>query len=760
MRVPTFLLLILLSSLLVPQGAAARDDRAQGNAAAPRAPRKNYAFLHDSAAWVTKAFKQAQARLDADDAPGAIRLLQEVVDERYYREAGAAGPTAEGLRASAPNVVSVRGTLVYEGAWIVARHQLASLPSEAREVYRREFGGAAQSAFDQALERRSLEDLREVARRFLPLPAGKSAALMLCDLALERGDADEALEWLESLEDLEEVAGVRGEDEQAQRKARIRRHAWALAGDPASREALEAALLASPPEAPDFRSIDPRWLAVERTADAWRTSGGSASRAALPPALGARLTLRWAPEGQLVDTAEPNPRQSERTSVLLPPRAATDGAHVFVSDGAALFVVALPSGKLVAERTYPEGDIISLSMTADRRAELGFIEGHCITLVPLAGRQLVVVTIPDATSFEGRLLARSYDSEPERRSDRLMAFWWDGTALDAAWELGPDVESDDDSLLTTMRLHGAPAFYRGRLWCSGLRSSPASKDQWETWLVSVDPATGQVLTATNTATGTPVRRGRFDEVIPSSPTCARGRVVHTTSVGVVTAVDATDGRIRWAHRYDRDIQLEQERRTTRHHAVGVRHAAFHNEPPLQALGRVFVAPTDGTQLLILMNRPRLKERALLVATPGRTEIAEGFHAETIIGLTPASREAPPRLVLTGRGAAATPPGPMTVTLGALDGTWDEHCWRAVDPTGLSEPFGRGLVTEGEIYVPTRAGIVVLDPATGRDLAVLDRTHIPEELRDLAAEMPYGNLIPVPGRGLVAVSATTISYWSK
>ena len=46
------------------------------------------------------------------------------------------------------------------------------------------------------------------------------------------------------------------------------------------------------------------------------------------------------------------------------------------------------------------------------------------------------------------------------------------------------------------------------------------------------------------------------------------------------------------------------------------------------------------------------------------------------------------------------------------------------------------------------------------LARYDRDDIPVALRKTAPQAPYGNLIPGPGRGLVAVSASTIAFWAK
>jgi hypothetical protein len=67
-------------------------------------------------------------------------------------------------------------------------------------------------------------------------------------------------------------------------------------------------------------------------------------------------------------------------------------------------------------------------------------------------------------------------------------------------------------------------------------------------------------------------------------------------------------------------------------------------------------------------------------------------------------------------------------------------------------------------VPTAQGIVIYEVFDRNGdqshyLGILNREDIPAGMQD-APPQPYGNLIAIPGRGLVAVSATTIAVWAR
>ena len=68
-------------------------------------------------------------------------------------------------------------------------------------------------------------------------------------------------------------------------------------------------------------------------------------------------------------------------------------------------------------------------------------------------------------------------------------------------------------------------------------------------------------------------------------------------------------------------------------------------------------------------------------------------------------------------------------------------------------------------MPQEHGIAVFElEDRNRDgshfLALLDQNAFDPKLAASVQGRPYGNLIPIPGKGLVSVNATSIAFWAK
>ncbi len=749
-RALAFSLLLGLIALGSPGRVSARD---KGFGAAGPVPEKNYSFVHDEVEWVVGAFRSAAAAAAEGRWAQAVRDLQRVVGTEEEPPPGQEPASGDAV----PAVLAVNGSTTYEGAWIVARHQIVRWGDAAVAAHEAEFGGAARDLLDAAIARQDPRLLALAARRYLPTKAGRAAALLRVDLALEAGDTDMALGVLQALEDLEEVSTESAELLEPWRAARIARHARALAKTAEDVAPLVKALRTDPRRALGLDGAMAYMADEAPLLTDWRTTGGNAARSGTPAALGTRFKWAWSLTDVLADKRDPFLQEFDHPSVFLPPRAATSGPHAFISDGQDIHVIDIEAGKEITFASIPGlSPPLRNDHGRDLRERYGLIEGHALTLLTSReaglpeGQQLLIAAISDGEAFP---VTADGDDRREPRDDRLVAFRFDGKELHPHWIAGG--EDASPGLEANTRLYGAPLLYRGLLWSAAIRPAMASGDQWEAWLVALDPRSGRARHRVHVGTGTPVRRARIDEVIPTSPAGQHGRIVVGTAIGMLAAIDADTARVSWLYRYDREVDPLRERRNANTPSPGQRPTGFSNEPPVLALGRCFAAPIDGRDMLILMNRPRLDARVLLSDSLGREVPGiANMSIEAVAGVI-SNQQA---LVIVGRGQEKDElPGPIVAVWDPLQRV---ERWRETGPTrdGL-ELFGRALVTPEEVFVSTPGGIAIYDLASGEDLGVLDHKDLPEGLR-ATLTAPFGNLIPIPGKGILAVSATTVTFWKR
>jgi len=755
-RLPARLLVLGALLLAAPVALSETEDGA--------VPVENTSHVSDDVPWVVQAFERADEAVGKEDWTGAVRLLQSVVDAQ--RDASDEG-------AAAPYVVPVFGSAVYEGAWIVAHARILAAGEKALEAYAAEFGPVAQSLLDAGVARRDAARLAVVADRFLPLAQGRTAALLLADLALEVGDVDACLTWLQRLEDLEEAGGEPEARIAPWRRARIRRQAAALAR-PERREEVEALLAEEArPETPPARRygpVPPAWRREEALPDGWTTTGGGPSRALRPPAAGRSFELAWwrPLEGGVEPPGPDEEVERARPSPWIPTRAVTADGVAFVCDGSRVEVWDLAVGRPLAppyELKDAQDEVLSRVEQTDAREELGLLEGFSLTLGPENdGARILYVAAPDPERRDWGYGERREDRvEAQRRDDRIEALQWrpDRHRLRHLWTAG-GVTSDVETL-PAVRLYGAPLLYRGRLWVAGVRPARGAEHQADAWLFGLSPRTGEVEVRTYLGSGTPVRPGRPDEAIPSSPAGACGRVVVSTSLGIVAAVDARTGRVHWLYRNDRGlVGGGRLRRLQGEEDATPRETGFANGPPLIAFERVWVAPTDGTQICCLFDRPRGPERKLRSWRRDRRDDFVDFAAEQLVGLVPQAGDDPfPVLVVVGRGESSEgqPPAAIAKGIDALRPSWNR--WEAFATTGDGpEPFGTALLTTGELFVPTRHGICVFALEDGSDLATIDVGSVPPRLETLRTPDVFlsGNVVPAPGLGLLVLGPTHAVLW--
>ncbi len=743
-----FLALLLLTTL-----------PALGDIGAEEIPEENSSTVSEDARVLRDTFDAVDQAVAGGDWNTAVRQLQTIIDAERDPKAP---------RQATAWVLPVRGRSVYEGAWIVARHRIARGGAEALAAYAAEYGRTATDLLRDASAARDPDGLAYVAQHYLPLPSARTAVLALADLALEAGDRDGALGWLDRLADVEAVSTEGAKAWAPWRRARQARAAAAQARAGAM-EAVQAHLLradgeAAPPEE-RFAPIPAPLRARPEPIRGWPMRGGRAARDAVAPALGEQFQLAWfnsLESGRIPD--EPSAVQlRDRPSTWHPTGCVTDGRTAFAFDGKKLYAFDVKSGRRRAA-PFPvasaSGDALYRFRDPDRepRDELGLLQSHTLTLGPMTSTgRLIYVAAPHPNASVG---GWSYE---EGRHDRLVAVVYDGMAFEQVFDVG-GMSWDELGQTTDTRLYGSPVLYRGRLWIAAIRPTPSATDQAEAWLLALEPRTGKIEIETYLGLGPPVRRGRVDEAIPTSPAAARGRVVVGTSLGIVAAVDADDGRPQWLLRYERGAVAQgRSRRLGSLRDTAPRLSGFRNQPPVLALERTFVAPTDGPHLLCLFDRPRGAGRELVSWRLHRRLDFRDFAAEQIVAAQDGDGSHPPRLILAGKGRSTEGdvPAPIAVALDALRPP--RVLWTATATTGDGgEPYGRAVATDAELFVPTRHGISVYSTVDGRDRATLDVSNLPDEWASLLPTDvgPYGNLIAVPGKGLLAVNESLVAFWRR
>lgn len=724
--------------------ASARPTRAgEGSVAGARPPAENSCYVPDDRDETRRDAATADEALATHDLITAVRALQRM----------AGGPHDA--------VVSTGEAGVFEGVEFAAHLRVVAAGAACLDAYEREFGVVAEGELNHALAARDERGLARVVQTYRPCAAARRAALLLADLAIERADSDEAFEQLDGLEDLEDAAAPDLDAAVAGwRLARRLRAVAALAKDRPTFARAAAAIRAGG----EGDLARPDRLRAAPSPD-WPTTGGDATRSRVAPALGPRLRhtsseyLGLRPPSALEEygLAQPSP--------WIAPRAVVANGLIYVSDGRALRVFDVGTGayRLAVMPFAPHADPEAGTPAAGRasRRRFGWIEGHGLTV---DGARIFVALTEERDASR----SREPDEEPvdaaapAQSADRTAAFdLVDGTLV-ARWTRGGRI--DTPGLASGMRLYGTPLLYRGAIHVTGLRPSGKTRDRLEAWHVALDPSTGDVRSATFLGVGGPIRRGRDDEAMPASCAAAHGRVVVVTSLGIAAAVDAISGRTRWSCRYDRgrpdgddlghrldDSREESDRRTS-----------FANEPPIVVDGRVLMAPTDSRHVFALADRPRGRARALRLWRRHRVDDFRNLAVEQLVGAVGLADTDAPVLVLVGKGHELEG-SPHTAVVGLDPATGSMRWERALPVTRDPEPYGRALVTAGEVYVSTRDGIARYRVEDGADLPFLDAAAIEKDGGDASDAygetfQPVGNLVPIPGHGLVALNPESISIW--
>ena len=344
-----------------------------------------------------------------------------------------------------------------------------------------------------------------------------------------------------------------------------------------------------------------------------------------------------------------------------------------------------------------------------------------------AGRGPQLVGIPRFTlsAADGRLYARLGTSatgrsaaDVERRSllvclDLATAKTvWDLTPGDDSWAFESEPVVDGDFLYVAMRhsevrpqLH--VACYEQPTLSSANRRSP--KLRWRTLVASAETAAG----------------GMQDEATHQLLTLQNGTIYCSTNLGVIGAVDAETGRIRWVTRYPRIRRIAIE--TTGHNAPLLTRDLC---PALASDGRVFCAPADGAVILALD------------ATNGELMWSAEMPADVSHFLGASGDE----LIVGGDQLRW-----YDADNGRLRAAWPDQPRGGESMRG----YGRGLLAGDQVLWPTRGAIYVFSRRLGSDdIPRMERTPIAiAALHGISG----GNLLVADGYLVVASSDKIIAF---
>ncbi len=486
--------------------------------------------------------------------------------------------------------------------------KLRALPPEGKAAYREMFEGRARARFEEAMRTLDRGALLAIAEGFPLSGWADRAAGVLGSLLLEEGNVRAAVSALERAcaSDLPEIARPwflplasayhrAGERERLERLLeripRVVGDATLLAGgSPLDVQRRIKDWAASLPPA-NGTAAPP--LAARPTWDRWECLGGDASRSRpLAPDLEAIPAKMWSvtvPQGSM-----PHSFQRE---FLRDPYAAGDDQHtplfpvvadgmVFIHNDTQVFAYELLSSEHFGRRAW------SFPQPARLQPADVIFEEHALHSSTLADGRVFVNVVWTKGEAERQLDWLDVKLPlPNRALIALEAHT--GRLL---WRFGGMRTSDSPTFADAASVACAPASLGPDLWFGAVFQANAT-NPIEHYVCKLDAATGELRWRSNVCSGF-LEMNLFNnptrESVGTPVTVWHDTVLYCTNMGVIAAVDARAGRIRWLKRYrqypigpTRDIHAERMQRS------------WANNPILVQGGSMFVAPTDSPYLYAL-----------------------------------------------------------------------------------------------------------------------------------------------------------------
>ncbi len=512
----------------------------------------------------------ADVQVDAQ-VPPLIKKANELVAKGEYRKATPLYRTV--LEEFGDDLYPIAEEGIFIPASLYVQRRILAYPKKELEYYRVMYDPAARDIYQLAVKRYSIFDYKELAKRHLATSYGDDALFALGNAALDAAHYDEARRQYEQIvkyhgaadDDSDDVTLDR--DQVWARLAICYRH---LGREAEYKEAVQRIANRS----------EPTIARLLKQLDQFRYDESAARQAE-----GRRSARYDAMDDRSLSQPMPYPfaaNRGEWTAALgrrdwaLEPEAlpwATDTDLIY-KDLNVLYSRSLLTGELnwafgpggsSPDWDYNPGGAWGGICGPDFYPEQSILvhDGVVLASMFVYGPSLVAVD-----EYTGRLL----------------------------WAKGPIAAMTEDEWLD--RYQAAPAAGRGMIVAPvvhddirGLAHISSSAD-----LAAFETRTGQLLWRTTLSRINPLkitqsRYPRKIRILSTRPLISNNIVYHVTNAGVVAAVDARTGDIRWLTRYPQKKNVLDNLESTGR--------IWHNNPPILRGNRLYVTPVDSDLLLCL-----------------------------------------------------------------------------------------------------------------------------------------------------------------
>ncbi|HEV3345114.1 MAG TPA: PQQ-binding-like beta-propeller repeat protein [Pirellulales bacterium] len=675
-------LLVALTCLTAPAGAQI-----------PGGPRNDLS----SAIQVDEADSATRTHLERVKASIANQQWEEAVDILRQVTESHAGKV---LAVSPTRFVSVRE---------YCHLQLASLPAEALDLYRRRVDSQARRWYEQGLRERDANRLRDVVEQLFCSSWGDDALLALGDLALEAGNAGEARGYWEKILPIEfwvlrrPAAGqTNGSSiwllypdtdlDTSSVRARLLLAAI-LDGDAgAARDALdvfahecgaaEGKLGGRQVNYAEFLgkllAESQQWPAPKVDRE-WPTFAGSMERNKVLPAALQAGSIAWEatlPEVPAAEATSTSPRRvAERRNQLLSYHPVLVDNIVLVNTADEIRAYDLASG----EPAWGDSPV-AYALTKRNGEARENIRGVSVGV----GVPRFTMTVRNRRVYArmgSPLTSRINEPQFFARHNYLVCVDLDAEGK-LVWDVSDRLDADEND--RSWSFEGSPVVDGDGVYVV-MRRSGARPQQY---VACLDPEFGRLKWRRLVCAAETSAQGQ-EETTHNLLALHDGTLYLNTNLGAVAALGTRDGQIQWITRYPRAGQGELSKRP--------KHFYRDLTPCLYHQGTVYIAPADSELLLALDAPTGLSVWPWGWQTPFPDDV---IHLLGVMeGKLVASGDKLWWIDALG-GKIVSPPG-----------TAAESFPEGGSPKGL----GRGLLADGKVYWPTWDKIYVFDQRNNRQL---------------------------------------------